>query len=187
MVIEIFQLVITVISIMLFLRVYWIQAASNSLVSMMKMKKKEVLNEIEIESTHKELDHETIIEALSYLNLVSKLYLNNCINTNMLRTFEGVMIKLLNNKKAQKIYEEIYYEFRDTIKTAEPPYINLIYATNLLVSVNKKLNNRNFVSPLFSWFYLIYKKLFFNIRPSSDKNWKLALAIFESNNDVKAS
>ena len=187
MVIDIIQLAITVISIMLFLRVYWIQAGSNSLISMMNMQKKEVLNEIEIESTHKELDHETIIEALSYLNLVSKLYLNHCININMLRTFEGVMIKLLNNKKAQKIYKEIYYEFRDIMKTAEPPYINYIYTTNLLVSVNKRLNKRSFFSPIFSWFYLIYKKLFFNIRSSSNRNWKLALEVFESNNNVKTS
>jgi len=187
MLMDIIQLVITVISIMLFLRVYWIQAGSSSLISMMNMQKKEVLNEIEIESIDKELDNETIIDALSYLNLVSKLYLNHCININMLRTFEGVMIKFLNNKNVQKIYEEIYYEFRDTMKTAEPPYINFIYATNLLVGVNKRLNKRALFSPVFSWFYLIYKKLFFNIRPSSNRNWKLALEVFESNNDVKTT
>jgi len=89
MVIDILQLVITVVSIMLFLRVYWIQAGSNSFISMMNMQKKEILNEIEIDNTHKELDRDTIIRALSYLNLVSKLYLNHCINVNMLRTYEG--------------------------------------------------------------------------------------------------
>ena len=84
MVLDIFQLTITVISILLFLRVYWIQAGSNSLISMMNMQKKEVLNEIEIEGNCKELDRKTIIGALSYLNLVSKLYLNHCINISML-------------------------------------------------------------------------------------------------------
>jgi hypothetical protein len=150
----------------------------------MNMQNKEVLNEIEIDSDHKELDHATIIEALSYLNLVSKLYLNHCININMLRTFEGVMIKLLNNEKAQNIYKDIYYEFRDTLMTAEPPYINLIYTTNLLVGVNKRLNKRTFLSPVISWFYLFFKKLFFNIRSSSTRNWKMAFQVFESNTDM---
>ena len=181
MVFDIFQLAITVISIMLFLRVYWIQAGSNSLISMMNMQKKDVLNEIEIEPTCEDCDRETIIGALSYLNLVSKLYLNHCININMLRTFEGVMIKLLNDKKAQNIYREFYSEFRDNIKTAEPPYINLIYTTNMLVNINKRLNKRTFFSPFFSWFYLIYKKAFFNMRSSSKRNWKLALEVFDSN------
>jgi len=75
------------------------------------------------------------------------------------------MIKLINNKKTQKIYEEFYYEFKDNIKTAEPPYINLIYTTNMLVNINKILNKRRFFSPLFSWFYLVYKIFFLTFDP----------------------
>ncbi len=179
MVLDIFQLVITVISILLFLRVYWIQAGSSSLISMMNMQKKEILNEIEIEGTCKELDRKTIIGALSYLNLVSKLYLNHCINISMLRTFEGVIIKLLNDQKAQKIYSEFFYEFRDQIKTAEPPYINLVFTANLLININKRLNKRRFFSPIHSWFYLIRKKIFFNLRSSSKRNWQLASDVFK--------
>lgn len=180
MVFDIFQLIITVISILLFLRVYWIQAGSNSLISMMNMQKNGALNEIEISNETKDLDREIIIEALSYLNLVSKLYLNHCININMLRTFEGVMIKLLNNKKTKRIYREIYFEFQNNIETAEPPYINLIYATHLLVSTNKILNKRTLFSPFQSWCYLIYRKFYFDLRSSSIKNWRLASNVFKN-------
>ena len=180
MLIDIFQLVITVISILLFLRVYWIQASSNSLISMMNMQKKEALNEIEIGNNNIELDRKVIIKTFSYLNLVSKLYLNHCININMLRTFEGVMIKLLNNKKAKSIYREIYYEFLNNIKTAEPPFINLIYTTDILVTLNKILNKRNLFSPLYSWGYLAYKKVYFSIWSTSKRNWNLAENVFNT-------
>ncbi len=180
MVFDIFQLIITVVSILLFLRVYWIQAGSNSLISMMNMQKNGSLNEIEISNRAKELSRENIIESLSYLNLVSKLYLNHCININMLRTFEGVMIKLLKNEKTKIIYQEIFYEFQTNIKTAEPPYINLIYATHMLVTINKILNKRTLYSPLLSWFYLVYQKIYFNTRSSSIRNWKLAAHVFDS-------
>ena len=180
MVIDIITLTITVVSIMLFLRVYWIQAGSNSLISMMNMQKKEVLNEIEIGDSCNNLDRETIIGAFSYLNLVSKLYLNYCININMLRTFEGVMIKLLKDEKAKKIYKEIYNEFRDIIKSSEPPYMNLVYTTNMLVNINKRLNSHSFLSSTISWFYMINKKIFFNIHSSNRRNWSLASKVFES-------
>lgn len=180
MLIDIFQLVITVISILLFLRVYWIQASSNSLISMMNMQKKEALNEIEIGNNNIELDRKVIIKTFSYLNLVSKLYLNHCININMLRTFEGVMIKLLNNKKAKSIYREIYYEFLNNIKTAEPPFINLIYTTDILVTLNKILNKRNLFSPFYPWGYLAYKKVYFSIWSTSKSNWNLAENVFNT-------
>jgi len=182
MIFNIFQLIVTVISILLFLRVYWIQAGSNSLISMMNMQKNGLLNEIEISNSSKELSRENVIESLSYLNLVSKLYLNHCININMLRTFEGVMIKLLKNEKTKIVYQEIFHEFQTNIKTAEPPYINLIYASHMLVDTNKILNKRALFSPLFSWFYLVYKKIYFNYRSSSLKNWKLASNVFDSIN-----
>ena len=180
MLIDIFQLVITVISILLFLRVYWIQASSNSLISMMNMQKKEALNEIGIGNNNIELDRKVIIKTFSYLNLVSKLYLNHCININMLRTFEGVMIKLLNNKKAKSIYREIYYEFLNNIKTAEPPFINLIYTTDILVTLNKILNKRNLFSPFYSWGYLAYKKVYFSIWSTSKRNWNIAENVFNT-------
>lgn len=178
---EILQLVITVISILLFLRIYWIQAGSNSLVGMMNMQKKEILNEIEFGVNAPELDRQSIIEAMSYLNLVSKLYLNNSINVNMLRTFEGVMIKLLEVEATQKLYREIYFEFKDNIKTAEPPYINLIYATNLLINLNRIQNQRHFYSPTQAWLYKMHQKIYFGFRPFSQKNWKLAARVFDQN------
>lgn len=176
---EVLQLIITVLSVILFLRIYWIQAGSNSLVGMMNMQKKEILNEIEFGIHAPELDRKSILEAMSYLNLVSKLYLNNSINVNMLRTFEGVMIKLLEVEVTQKIYKEIYFDFKDSIKTAEPPYINLIYATHMLINLNRILNHRSFYSPAHAWFYKIYKKLYFSFRPFSRKNWQLAARVFE--------
>ncbi len=99
----------------------------------------------------------------------------------MLRTFEGVIIKLLNDKKTQNIYSEFYYEFRDDIKSAEPPYMNLVYTANLLVNINKRLNKRKLFSPVLSWFYLMQKKVLFSIRSSSKRNWQLASEVFLSN------
>lgn len=175
---EIFQLVITIISVVLFLRVYWIQAGSSSLISMMNMQKNGILNEIEFGVTAEKLDRKNIIKALSYLNLVSKLYLNHSININMLRTFEGVMIKLLHAEITKKVYKDIYFDFHDNIKSAEPPYINLIYATNMLVNLNIILNRRTLISPAQAWFYKVYKNFYFSILPSSKGNWKLASNLF---------
>jgi len=146
----------------------------------MNMQSNGALNEIEISKNAKELSREKIIESLSYLNLVSKLYLNHCINVNMLRTFEGVMIQLLENEKTKKLYREIFNEFKTNLKTAEPPYINLIYATHMLVTINKILNKRSLFSPLLSWFYLVHQKIYFNTRSSSMRNWKLASHVFAS-------
>jgi len=146
----------------------------------MNMQSNGALNEIEISKNAKELSREKIIESLSYLNLVSKLYLNHCINVNMLRTFEGVMIQLLENEKTKKLYREIFNEFKTNLKTAEPPYINLIYATNMLVNVNRILNKRTWFSPLHSWLYLVYQKIYFTSWSSSLRSWKLASNVFDS-------
>ncbi len=167
MTLDILQIAITVLSILLFLRIYWIQASSNSLVSMMNMQKKEILSEIEFAEPDEKLKRMTVIEAFSYLNLVAKLYLNHSINTNMLKTFEGVMIKLLNDQVAQEVYREIFFDFRDNIKTAEPPYINLIFAADMLVTSNRMLNRRGWLTPLTVWMYMIYKKFYFKARPFS--------------------
>ena len=177
---ESFQLIIALVSIILFLRVYWIQASSNSLISMMNMQNKKILNEIEFGETGKEIDRKTIIEALSYLNLVSKLYLNHSINVSMLRTFEGVMIKLLDHPQAKSVYHEIFTDFQQNVKTAEPPYINLIYATNMLVNLNTILNKRSWFSSLYAWFYIFYKKHYFTQIPHSKTNWELAANVFST-------
>jgi len=183
MIFDSLQLIVTVLSVLLFLRIYWIQASSNSLVSMMSMQQKELLNEIELDGSDescKEMERQTILSALSYLNLVSKLYLNYSININMLKTFEGVMIKLLKDEKVKQIYEEVFYEFRDKLETAEPPYINLIYTTQILRQSNKILNERGWFSPLRARVYISYKKIYFSSRAFSRLNWKLAENVFES-------
>ena len=150
---------------------------------MMNMQKKELLNEIEFGGSCNQMDRETIIGIISYLNLVAKLYLNNSINTNMLKTFEGVMIKILCDENVRVLYEKIFYEFKDEIKTAEPPYINLIYTVNLLLNTNRILNRRSFFSNISAWFYVMRKKIYFSTWASSARNWKLAEQVFANIED----
>ncbi|TCN70620.1 hypothetical protein [Acetobacteroides hydrogenigenes] len=173
------QTLITILSIYLFLRIYWIQASSASLINMMGIQKHHILNEVDFVNSI-QIDRDTIIEALSYLNMVSKLYLNNSINFNMLKTFEGIMIKLLERDDVCLVYEKIFYEFRDVIKTAEPPYINLIYTVDILKRSNILLK-KGFPCSLYALrVYPRLKKTAFHFNPGSSYKWQIASNIFLS-------
>ncbi len=112
--------------------------------------------------------------------MVSKLYLNNSINFNMLKTFEGIMIKLLERDDVCLVYEKIFYEFRDVIKTAEPPYINLIYTVDILKRSNILLK-KGFPCSLYALrVYPRLKKTAFHFNPGSSYKWQIASNIFLS-------
>lgn len=178
------QLLVTIVSIFLFLRIYWIQASSASLIHMMGVQKHHILNEVDFVDSAR-INRDTLIEALSYLNMVAKLYLNNSINFNMLKTFEGVMIKVLGRKDVQEVYREIFLEFRDELKTAEPPYINLIYTVDLLKKSNGCLK-KGFPYTIFALrIYPRLKKTSFHFNPGSKSKWELASNIFLSKDSIE--
>jgi len=172
-----FQTIVTILSIYLFLRIYWIQASSASLINMMGIQKHHILNEVDFVNSI-QIDRDTIIEALSYLNMVAKLYLNNSINFNMLKTFEGIMIKLLEREDVREEYQKIFNEFRDVIKTAEPPYINLIYTVDILKKSNCLLK-KGFPFTVYALrIFPKLKKTAFHFNPGSRYKWQIAGNVF---------
>jgi hypothetical protein len=96
----------------------------------------------------------------------------------MVRTFEGIMIKVLEMENVKIEYSRIFHEFETELKTAEPPYINLIYATHLIKKSNKLSRNSSIFMMIYMKLYLWYKKINFKFFPGSKSNWKLARNIF---------
>lgn len=173
------QLIITLASLFLFLRIHWIQASSTSLMRLMRMKRRNVLNEIDLKNTDK-IKRNDILETLSFLNLVAKMYLNSGININMLRTFEGVMIKVFEVDSIKSEYANVFHEFKNELNTAEPPYINLIYVVDLIKKSNKLLRRKSLFFMLYTRLYFFFKKINFKYYPGSKRNWKLAQSVFSN-------
>lgn len=162
------SIILAILSLFLFLRIYRIQASSAALVSLMSMRNAELLTEVSFapkEQNAQLLNERQILEILSYLNLVGKLYLNNAITINMLRTYEGVIIDLLKKKEVIKYYLNVYRDFKEK-GAGEPPYINLIYSRYILLKGNFTVNKGLVLSYQRSLLYMTALKLKFNFTPN---------------------
>ena len=174
------SLLVSLISFILTFRITTIQKNSTALLQMMEIRKSILLTEISFpiaNSRSRKLSSEQIIEILGYLNLVCKLYLNSGINNNILRTFEGVIIEVFRREDIVKEYGKVYLDFKEDIKTAEPPYINLIYTRHILLKANELINRRKpfaFQRMLILMAFLRFKFIFM---PNIDFWWSLSKSV----------
>lgn len=167
--------IVAFISFLYFIKMSKIQSGSTSLLNMMDMKNHELLTEVTIvKEKDKKLPQKEVIEIISYLNLVSKLYLNSSINSNMLRTFEGVILKIFDRECVREEYQKIYNDFKFNIKAGEPPYINLIYTRYILLSSNNLINKKVFLYNKRSKLRMNQMKSKFINNPDHVFLWKLS-------------
>lgn len=177
------SLLVSLISFILTFRITTIQKNSTALLQMMEMRKSNLLTEISFpiaNSRSRKLSSEKVVEILGYLNLVCKLYLNSGINNNILRTFEGVIIEVFRREDVVKEYGKVYLDFKEDIKTAEPPYINLIYTRHILLKANELINRRepfSFQRMLILMAFLRFKFVFM---PNIDFWWSLSKSVANS-------
>lgn len=177
------SLLVSLTAFILTIKINTIQASSSALLQMMDMRKHQLLSEVRFLSSsesEEQLSPEEIIEILSYLNLVCKLYLNSAINNNILRTFEGVIIKIFNEDEVIKEYEKIYSDFKTNLSSGEPPYINLIYTRNIIINANKIVKKDSFLAYQRMLIFMSWLRFKFNILPNNSDLWKLSSKLIQN-------
>lgn len=154
-----------------------LQVGSASLLSVASMRGKHLLTLLDPQfHCDPERRPSDILEALEFLNIVAKLYLNSCINLNMMRTYEPEVLRLLRNPLVTEEYGRILESFRRDPHIGEPPYINLIYVAHILLRLNSILRGPGGLSYYRSLTLAFVLKLKFRWWPDRRPLWHLCEA-----------